>query len=205
MQRRRVENLYHVLNVPANASDQEIKSAFIELSKKYHPDSNSQSCDPERFSRLWEAYNTLHRPSTRKQYDNSLNMKQQRYFQADILQHNVCRDWRQFHTQMRNRQKSKWMGERMAAAPLASSLPVKSAVQDLSSGCLIVNNGTALRFKWCCTGFSLVSGLILISFKVWRGDPWTERHPILVDTRSTPLRRDKPPSSTMLDLVWACP
>ncbi|XP_068158589.1 uncharacterized protein [Drosophila tropicalis] len=32
------ENYYDVLNIPRNSDNQEIKRAFIELSKKYHPD-----------------------------------------------------------------------------------------------------------------------------------------------------------------------
>ncbi|XP_022221909.1 uncharacterized protein LOC111073743 [Drosophila obscura] len=209
MQRRQQENFYQVLNVPVNSSDQEIKSRFFELSKRYHPDANSQSGDSERFAKLCEAYNTLHRPSMRKQYDTSMKIQLQKYAQLDRVQQNVGSVWQQFHTQMRNKQKRCFyngIAGRMPTTALASLLPVKTAVLDPSQGCRIVNREAPPRFKWnlCRTGFSLFSGLLILSFLMVRHDnPWSLQPPILYEASS---KRDEPPSSLMsntLDLLWA--
>ncbi|XP_014774589.1 dnaJ homolog subfamily C member 4 [Octopus bimaculoides] len=64
---------YDVLEVDRNASFPEIRSAYILKSKELHPDLNQN--DPknhEKFVRLIEAYNTLSKESTRRDYDYSL-------------------------------------------------------------------------------------------------------------------------------------
>ncbi|XP_075686564.1 dnaJ homolog subfamily A member 3, mitochondrial isoform X1 [Rhinoderma darwinii] len=61
---------YQVLGVPKNASAKEIKKAYYQLAKKYHPDTNKD--DPqakEKFSQLAEAYEVLSDEVKRKQYD----------------------------------------------------------------------------------------------------------------------------------------
>ncbi|XP_040295390.1 dnaJ homolog subfamily A member 3, mitochondrial isoform X1 [Bufo bufo] len=61
---------YQVLGVPRNASQKEIKKAYYQLAKKYHPDTNKE--DPqakEKFSQLAEAYEVLSDEVKRKQYD----------------------------------------------------------------------------------------------------------------------------------------
>jgi len=51
---------YHqVLGISVGASKSEIKSAFKELSKKYHPDLNSSSGASEKFINVHEAYKFL--------------------------------------------------------------------------------------------------------------------------------------------------
>ncbi|KAM4697956.1 dnaJ homolog subfamily A member 3, mitochondrial isoform 1-T1 [Rhinophrynus dorsalis] len=63
-------DFYQVLGVPRNASQKEIKKAYYQLAKKYHPDTNKE--DPqakEKFSQLAEAYEVLSDEVKRKQYD----------------------------------------------------------------------------------------------------------------------------------------
>ncbi|XP_072273777.1 dnaJ homolog subfamily A member 3, mitochondrial isoform X2 [Pyxicephalus adspersus] len=63
-------DFYQVLGVPRNASQKEIKNAYYQLAKKYHPDTNKE--DPqakEKFSQLAEAYEVLSDEMKRKQYD----------------------------------------------------------------------------------------------------------------------------------------
>ncbi|KAG9463575.1 hypothetical protein GDO78_021479 [Eleutherodactylus coqui] len=63
-------DFYQVLGVPKNASQKEIKKAYYQLAKKYHPDTNKD--DPqakEKFSQLAEAYEVLSDEVKRKQYD----------------------------------------------------------------------------------------------------------------------------------------
>ncbi|XP_066496589.1 dnaJ homolog subfamily A member 3, mitochondrial [Tiliqua scincoides] len=64
------EDFYQVLGVSRNASQKEIKKAYYQLAKKYHPDTNKD--DPkakEKFSQLAEAYEVLGDEVKRKQYD----------------------------------------------------------------------------------------------------------------------------------------
>ncbi|KAK6619540.1 Protein tumorous imaginal disc [Polyplax serrata] len=63
-------DFYDVLGVPRNASAKDIKKAYYELAKKYHPDTNKD--DPnsaKKFQEVSEAYECLSDTSKRKQYD----------------------------------------------------------------------------------------------------------------------------------------
>ncbi|BES98890.1 tumorous imaginal discs [Nesidiocoris tenuis] len=61
---------YEVLGVSKNASAKEVKKAYYQLAKKYHPDTNKN--DPnsaKKFQEVSEAYEVLSDDSKRKQYD----------------------------------------------------------------------------------------------------------------------------------------
>lgn len=61
---------YKVLGVPVKATQDEIKKAYRELVKKYHPDLHKD--DPQahkKMSEVNEAYDTLSDPNKRNQYD----------------------------------------------------------------------------------------------------------------------------------------
>ena len=60
---------YEVLGVDKNASQDEIKSAFRKLAKKYHPDINHDADAPEKFKEAEEAYSVLSDEDKRRQYD----------------------------------------------------------------------------------------------------------------------------------------
>ena len=60
---------YEVLGVSKTASDDEIKSAFRKLAKKYHPDINKDKDAPEKFKEAQEAYAVLSDKQKRSQYD----------------------------------------------------------------------------------------------------------------------------------------
>ncbi|KAM3960243.1 dnaJ (Hsp40) homolog 13 isoform 2-T2 [Aphomia sociella] len=64
------KNYYEVLNLRRNCSDKEIKDAFIQMSKEYHPDKNKDVKAQEKFVRVVEAYNVLGKPCSRAQYDS---------------------------------------------------------------------------------------------------------------------------------------
>ncbi|XP_028310858.1 dnaJ heat shock protein family (Hsp40) member A3a isoform X2 [Gouania willdenowi] len=64
------QDFYEVLGVPRTATQKEIKKAYYQMAKKYHPDTNKE--DPqakEKFAQLAEAYEVLSDEVKRKQYD----------------------------------------------------------------------------------------------------------------------------------------
>lgn len=60
---------YEVLGVSKNATDAEIKSAFRQLAKKYHPDVSKEPDAEAKFKEAQEAYAVLSDADKRRQYD----------------------------------------------------------------------------------------------------------------------------------------
>lgn len=61
---------YAVLEISRDADDREIKRAYRQLARKYHPDVNNGSEEAnERFKQLSEAFAVLSDPQKRRQYD----------------------------------------------------------------------------------------------------------------------------------------
>ena len=62
---------YKTLGVPRTASKSEIKMAYFQLAKKYHPDANPGDANAkQKFQEIAEAYTVLSDDSQRKQYDS---------------------------------------------------------------------------------------------------------------------------------------
>ena len=61
---------YEVLGVEKTASEDDIKKAYRKIAIKYHPDRNpGDKVAEEKFKEAAEAYNVLHDPQKRQQYD----------------------------------------------------------------------------------------------------------------------------------------
>ena len=64
-----MSDLYNILGIDRNAKDDQIKSAYRKLSKKYHPDINKSPDAEEKFKEIASAYETLSDPNKKANYD----------------------------------------------------------------------------------------------------------------------------------------
>ena len=64
------KNLYSILEIERNASQNEIKKKYRELAAKYHPDKNQGNSEASaKFAEVAEAYEILSDPKKRRKYD----------------------------------------------------------------------------------------------------------------------------------------
>ena len=73
-------NHYELLNVPLNATTDEIKQHYRIYAKIHHPDKGG---DPEKFKEIYTAYETLMDPIKRHQYDIELSGNNYTFTQDD--------------------------------------------------------------------------------------------------------------------------
>jgi len=70
------ESYYDVLQISSDATDEQVKSAYFSLSKKYHPDRDCN--DPtlhKKFIAINKAYSVLSDPLSRQHYNFSLGIR----------------------------------------------------------------------------------------------------------------------------------
>ncbi len=61
---------YDILGIPRNADDKEVKKAYRNLARKYHPDVCKDKGAEEKFKKINEAYSVLSDEQKKAQYDN---------------------------------------------------------------------------------------------------------------------------------------
>lgn len=66
-------NYYEILGVPLDANTNEIRKAYLELVKKYHPDVYKEADGEEIIKSINVAYDTLINPITKEKYDRKIN------------------------------------------------------------------------------------------------------------------------------------
>jgi Ca-activated chloride channel family protein len=67
-----LDNYYARLGVPRTATQEEIRAAYHQAARKFHPDTNKDSGATEVFLNIQEAYETLSNPTKRAAYDELL-------------------------------------------------------------------------------------------------------------------------------------
>ncbi|MDP3268356.1 MAG: DnaJ C-terminal domain-containing protein [Legionella sp.] len=78
------KDYYKIMGVAKDASEKEIKTAYRKLARKYHPDISKEKNAEEQFKEMGEAYEVLHDPVKRAEYDQYLKNREfnQRAYQS---------------------------------------------------------------------------------------------------------------------------
>lgn len=80
-----MDNAYRILGITADASYDEMKAAYRELSKKYHPDSNEDDEDTsEMFAQVNDAYNYLMTLPQYRDFGKSAKQEREPNWRADV-------------------------------------------------------------------------------------------------------------------------
>ena len=77
-------DLYEILEIKSNASENEIRKAYHRLAKIYHPDKNKDVNTSEKFQKIQSAYEILSNDKTRQEYQK-MNHKDKLSF-VEILE-----------------------------------------------------------------------------------------------------------------------
>ncbi len=80
-----IKNYYSIMGVSRNATSDELKRAFKDKAKKYHPDVSKAPDAHQKFIEIGEAYEVLKDPNSRREYDALLDQTSRRkqYTQTD--------------------------------------------------------------------------------------------------------------------------
>lgn len=65
-------SFYQILEIPFNASAEDIRMAYFEAARRFHPDVNPDPFAKQKFLQIQEAYEVLSNPKKRAAYDEQL-------------------------------------------------------------------------------------------------------------------------------------
>ena len=88
-------DLYDILEINPDATEVEIKKAYLHLVKLYHPDKNKSHKAVEHFQQIQTAYEILINPITREEYHKMTPSKQINFI--DML-NKICKNLRKRRT-----------------------------------------------------------------------------------------------------------
>ncbi|XP_021355052.1 uncharacterized protein LOC110451388 [Mizuhopecten yessoensis] len=71
--KRSISTHYDILGIKKNATEEDIKSAYVKLCKKYHPDVSSYQNSAKKFNEIAEAYAVLGNKKSKVIYDRIYN------------------------------------------------------------------------------------------------------------------------------------
>ena len=86
------KDLYKILNVEKNATQEEIRNSYRKLMRKYHPDINNSDESKAVFNEIREAYDILSDSQKRELYDikhGTKFVKEQEFPQENIKEENI--------------------------------------------------------------------------------------------------------------------
>lgn len=98
-------NYYKLLNIPTSANEKEIKKAYRNLAKKYHPDmyQGDKSVAEKKMQQINEAYDTLSNAQLRKEYDKKIGLYKETSSNANVKnEHTTSSNYRQNATRNYN-------------------------------------------------------------------------------------------------------
>ena len=133
------KDYYKILKVSITATQDEIKKAFRQLAKKYHPDRNQGSPNAETiFKKLQEAYEVLVDPEKRRRYDQikGYNRNQRETEHKEEF----YGFWEFFQTQVKKRRKTPVYGEDL-------KYKIEITLKEAAKG--VRKNFTINRFEVC--------------------------------------------------------
>jgi len=73
-----MRDLYAVLGVSEEATDEAIKSVYRQLARTFHPDVNADAAAVEHFREITDAYVVLSDPESRRRYDRQRRRRPRR-------------------------------------------------------------------------------------------------------------------------------
>eukprot|EP01084_Bolivina_argentea_P282390 483366_1 len=84
---------YKTLGIVRNASDKDIRTAYIQMAKKFHPDVNTQTDSTAKFTSINEAYSILSDKMKKQKYDNKIG----NYYNNNTQQKSPNKNWWDFN------------------------------------------------------------------------------------------------------------
>lgn len=94
-----MSNYYKILGIAKNATRSEIRKAYLQKAKQYHPDLNHSPDSLPKFKQIQEAYQILYDQNSRSQYDSSLNNRSSNYGHSSYSSSGYSDNYGQYGTQ----------------------------------------------------------------------------------------------------------